>query len=87
MLTNQLEQMPLFIVGTFLCAVFVNGKVAGVLSLLWSILRRLYASTYKAGKGKKLKDIGLAKYTIPCYFISNTMVMSVAIQVLRSFLR
>lgn len=86
-LTNQLEQMPLFIVGTFLCAVFVNGKVAGVLSLSWSILRRLYASTYKAGIGKKFKDIALAKYTVPCYFISNTMVMSAAIQVVRSFLR
>ena len=86
-LTNQLEQMPLFLVGTFLCALFVNGKVAGVLSLAWSVLRRLYATTYKGGVGKKFKDIGLAKYTVPCYFICNTMVMSAAIQALRSFLR
>ena len=86
-LTNQLEQMPLFIVGTFLCALLVNGKIAGVLSLIWVLLRRSYASIYKRGVGLKLKQIGLAKFTIPCYFICNTMVMAAGVQAVRCCLR
>jgi hypothetical protein len=86
-MTNQLEQMPLFFVGTFLCALLVNGKAAGFLSLTWVLLRRMYASAYKAGAGKKLKQIGLAKFTIPCYFVCNTMVMAAGIQAIRSCLR
>jgi len=86
-LTNQLEQMPLFIVGTFLCALLLNGKVASILSLVWVVLRRMYASTYKRAGGKKLKQIGLAKFTVPCYFICNTMVMAVGIQAVRGYVR
>uniref|UniRef100_A0A7S2M703 Uncharacterized protein n=1 Tax=Skeletonema marinoi TaxID=267567 RepID=A0A7S2M703_9STRA len=86
-LTNQLEQMPLFIVGTFLCALLVNGKVASILSLVWVVLRRMYASTYKRAGGKKLKQIGLAKFTVPCYFICNTMVMAAGIQAVRGYVR
>lgn len=86
-LTNQLEQMPLFIVGTLLCALLVDGKSAGFLSLSWVLLRRMYASTYKRGGGKKLQEIGLAKFTVPCYFVCNTMVMAAAIQAVRGYLR
>ncbi len=86
-LTNQLEQMPLFIVGTFLCALLVDGKIAGILSLSWALLRRMYASTYKRGGGKKLKQIGLAKFTVPCYFICNTMIMAAGVQAMRGYLR
>mmetsp|Transcript_12265 Transcript_12265/g.17611 ORF Transcript_12265/g.17611 Transcript_12265/m.17611 type:complete len:194 (+) Transcript_12265:437-1018(+) len=86
-LTNQLEQMPLFIVGTFLCALLVNGTIAGIMSLAWVVLRRMYASTYKRGGGMKLKQIGIAKFTIPCYFLCNTMVAAAGIQAIRGYLR
>ncbi|KAL7492903.1 hypothetical protein ACHAWT_002022 [Skeletonema menzelii] len=86
-LTNQLEQMPLFIVGTFLCALLVNGKIAGILSLSWVLLRRMYASEYKRGRGKKLKQIKLAKFTVPCYFLCNAMVMAAGIQAMRGYMR
>ena len=77
---NQVEQMPVFIVGTFSCALLVNGKVAAVLGLIWSVLRRLYASTYrKSGRPS-------ASYTIPCYFISNAMVAAACVHSLRSLL-
>ena len=86
-LTNQLEQMPLFIVGTLLCALLVDGKIAGILSLSWALLRRMYASTYKRGGGKKLKQINLGRFTVPCYFISNTMIMAAGVQALRGYMR
>mmetsp|Transcript_6826 Transcript_6826/g.10664 ORF Transcript_6826/g.10664 Transcript_6826/m.10664 type:complete len:194 (-) Transcript_6826:2670-3251(-) len=86
-LTNQLEQMPLFIVGTLLCALLVNGTIAGIMSLSWVLLRRMYASTYKRGGGMKLKQIGIAKFTIPCYFICNTMVAASGVQAVRGYMR
>lgn len=84
---NQVEQMPGFIVGSLGCALFVNGRVAGVLALVWAILRRRYASTYRGAVGVKFSEIGLSKYTIPAYFISNTMLMAIAIHGLRCLVR
>ena len=49
----------------------VNGKVGGILSLIYFTLRRLYCSTYRASVGKSLEGAGLFKYTVPCYFILN----------------
>ena len=86
-LTNQLEQMPLFITGTFLFSLLVNGQIGGILSLAWVVLRRKYAVAYKNGEGKKMKQIGIANFTIPCYFIVNTMVVSSGIQALRGYLK
>ena len=84
--TNQVEQMPVFIVGTMGCALLVNGSVAAVMAFMWSVLRRMYASAYRNGAGKPFKDIGLGAYTLPCYFLSNAMLMSVAVQSLRAIL-
>ncbi|KAL7545195.1 hypothetical protein ACHAWF_008549 [Thalassiosira exigua] len=84
---NQVEQMPLFFVGMFCCALLVDGKVAGVLGLTWSVLRRMYASAYRNGVGKRFAEMGLAKFTIPCYFIANGMAMAALIQSVRSLLQ
>ena len=84
--TNQVEQMPVFIVGSLGCALFVNGSVAGVMLLIWVILRRCYASVYRKAVGVPADDIGLAKFTIPAYFMSNGMVAATAVHAIRSLL-
>ena len=38
--TNQVEQMTPFLIGSYSCALLVDGKVAGVLAMFWAILRR-----------------------------------------------
>lgn len=82
--TNQVEQLPVFLVGSLSCALFVNGTVAGLLSLMWAILRRCYASAYRGAVGVPLQDIGLAKYTVPAYFISNSLLVASAVHALRA---
>mmetsp|Transcript_49709 Transcript_49709/g.73913 ORF Transcript_49709/g.73913 Transcript_49709/m.73913 type:complete len:195 (-) Transcript_49709:654-1238(-) len=82
--TNQVEQIPIFLIGTLSCALFVNGRVAGVLGLIWAILRRCYASTYRGSVGAaSLQDIGLAKFTVPAYFAVNSMLMATAVHAVR----
>ena len=85
-LTNQVEQMPAFIVGSISCAILVNGTVAALLALIWAILRRGYATTYRNGVGLPMKQImiGLGKFTIPAYFCVNAMLMASAIHALRA---
>ncbi|KAL3905396.1 MAG: hypothetical protein SGILL_009695 [Bacillariaceae sp.] len=80
---NQLEQMPNFLIGIMLFSFLVNGTVGAVLGLTWVILRRLYAAKYRASVGKKLADKGLGTFTIPCYFIVNTLLMAPVIHALR----
>merc|ERR1711933_200493 len=81
--TNQLEQMPNFIFGGISCAVFLNGTVAVILSMIWVILRRRYATVYRNAVGIPFDKIGLTKYTIPAYFVSNIMLISSAVQAAR----
>jgi uncharacterized MAPEG superfamily protein len=80
---NQLEQMPLFIFGTLSFSLLVNGRVGAILALAWAILRRLYARAYRRSVGVPFNTKGLATYTIPCYFIVNTMLMGSAVHALR----
>lgn len=80
---NQVEQMPLFLVATITFSALVNGKVGATLAMMWSILRRLYASRYRNSVGVPPQDKGLATYTLPCYFILNAMLMSSAVHALR----
>ena len=42
--TNQLEQMPSFLIGIASFSILVNGTVGAVLGLTWVVLRRLYAA-------------------------------------------
>lgn len=85
--TNQLEQMPLFIFGSLSCAIFVNGNVTALMSMMWVILRRLYASTYRNAIGvKNGMDIGLSKFTIPAYFLVNSMLAATAVHAIRCLL-
>ena len=80
--TNQVEQMTPFLIGSYSCALLVDGKVAGVLEMFWAILRRAnaYAYAYRASVGIPVSKAGLAKYTVPCYFIVNVMLMASVIQ-------
>mmetsp|Transcript_21806 Transcript_21806/g.30748 ORF Transcript_21806/g.30748 Transcript_21806/m.30748 type:complete len:191 (-) Transcript_21806:265-837(-) len=80
---NQVEQMPPFLVSTLCFSVLVNGKVGAVLAMLWSILRTMYASRYRKSIGIPMNKKGLAMYTIPCYFILNTMLMGSAVHAIR----
>ncbi|KAL7510150.1 hypothetical protein ACHAXN_007234 [Cyclotella atomus] len=84
--TNQVEQMTAFVFGSLSCAFFVNGIVAGAMSLIWVVLRRGYASAYRKAVGVPVSQIGLAKYTIAAYFMSNGMVMATAVHAVRSFI-
>jgi uncharacterized MAPEG superfamily protein len=81
--TNQVEQMPVFLVGSLTCALYVNGIVAGWMAGAWVILRRRYASVYRNALGIPVADIGLAKFTVPSYILANTMVMASAIHAFR----
>jgi uncharacterized MAPEG superfamily protein len=80
---NQVEQLPSFLVATICFSVLVNGKVAGGLALVWAILRRLYAEKYRTSEGVPFRKKGIGAYTIPCYFILNTMLMGSAIHAIR----
>eukprot|EP01094_Clydonella_sp_ATCC50884_P025246 TRINITY_DN656_c0_g1_i1.p2 TRINITY_DN656_c0_g1~~TRINITY_DN656_c0_g1_i1.p2 ORF type:complete len:174 (+),score=57.83 TRINITY_DN656_c0_g1_i1:64-522(+) len=68
---NQVEQMPGFFIGMWTFSLFVDARIGAGLGLLWVVLRALYASTYRNGAGKKFLQMGLLKYTIPCYLILN----------------
>lgn len=84
--TNQVEQIPSFVVASVCCAVFVDGTISGVLALLWAVLRRGYATAYRSGVGLPVRDMGLMKYTIPAYFLINSMLMASTIHALRFLL-
>jgi len=80
---NQVEQMTGYIVATFAFSLLVNGQVGGVLSCVYLVLRRLYATAYRGSAGLPLKEMGLEKYTVPCYFIYNGMAMACVVHMLR----
>ena len=82
--TNQVEQLPGFLIGSISFSIFVNGTVGVVLSLAWVVLRRLYASRYRSAIGKTIKESGIATFTIPAYFALNAMLMGTAVQCLRT---
>ncbi|CAJ1966375.1 unnamed protein product [Cylindrotheca closterium] len=84
--TNQVEQLPVFIMGALGCAIVVNGTVAGVLAVIWAILRHMYAEAYRRGVGKSLEEIGLGRFTIPAYFASNIPLMATMIHAIRCLL-
>ena len=75
--------MTPFMAGSLMFSFLVSGKAGGALSLLYFILRRLYVNTYRASAGKSLEAAGIAKYTVPCYFITNGMNMAVVIHMAR----
>jgi hypothetical protein len=80
---NQLEQMPSFLIGIISFSILVNGKVGAVLGFIWVILRRMYASRYRNSVGKKFRDKGLGTFTVPCYFILDTLLMGSAVHACR----
>ena len=83
-LTNQVEQMAAFFVTTALFALFVNGPVGGLLASLWVLLRRGYAMRYRSSVGVPFMAKKLGQYTIPCYFILNSMALAVVVQIARA---
>lgn len=84
--TNQVEQLPGFIVASICFSVLVNGKVGAILSLIWATLRRLYATTYRASVGKPINKSGVTKFTIPAYFAVNAMLMGTVVHCVRFLL-
>ena len=87
--TNQIEQMPVMIVGAVLCAIYVNGWTAGIMSLLWALLRIQYSQTYRSAcVGLKYKDVmsRIGKFTVPAYFVCNSMLMAAAVHAVRTML-
>lgn len=80
---NQLEQMPSFIFGTLTFSLLVNGRVGAMLALVWTVLRILYARAYRRSAGVPFNNKGLITYTLPCYFIVNTMLMGSAVHAFR----
>ncbi|CAK9068803.1 unnamed protein product [Durusdinium trenchii] len=81
--TNQVEQMASFFVSTLMFSVLVNGRIGGLLSLIYLVLRQFYAMTYRAAVGISIEDSGLTKYTIPCYFLLNGMAAAVVVHMTR----
>lgn len=82
--TNQVEQLPSFIVASLSFSFLVNGNVGAILSAVWVVLRRLYARTYRASVGKSAKQSGIVFYTIPAYFVLNALLMGSVVQCIRS---
>mmetsp|Transcript_53990 Transcript_53990/g.131091 ORF Transcript_53990/g.131091 Transcript_53990/m.131091 type:complete len:225 (+) Transcript_53990:119-793(+) len=81
--SNQLEQMTPFIVSTLMFSWIVNGTVGAMLATTWVVLRRMYAYHYRSSVGKKMVDKNLGMFTIPCYFIINTMSMGTVVHLVR----
>lgn len=84
---NQVEQMTSFALSSLLFSFAVNGYVGACLSLLWVVLRALYAHNYRGMVGisweEKMQKVG--KFTIPCYFLINGMNAGVVVHVFRIF--
>ena len=79
---NQLEQLVPFYVSLWAYALFVNATAAGVLGGLWLAIRFMYGIAMRADASVSLKDKGVGKYTIPCYFIVGGMATAACIQAL-----
>ena len=81
--TNQVEQLPGFLISSISFTILVNGKVGALLSTIWAVLRRGYAAKYKASVGKSGANSGIATFTIPAYFAMNSMLMGTVVQCIR----
>lgn len=61
----------------------VNGRVGGLLAFIYLVMRQAYTSTYRASVGTTFETSGLAKFTVPCYFILNGMAAAVVVHMAR----
>jgi len=48
---NQVEQMTMFFVSTWMFTLLVNAKVGGCLAILWVVLRMCYSNVYRNSVG------------------------------------
>ena len=80
---NQVEQMPGFICMAFVFSIVVNGKVGGVLSLIWCVLRQCYSHTMRGSVGVPMSHKGVQKFTGPCYMIVGSMAAGTSIHMAR----
>ena len=78
--TNQVEQMTPFLIGSYSCALLVDGKVAGVLAMFWAILRRAYAYAPSLCWHSSFQGRTCQVHGAVCYFIVNVMLMASVIQ-------
>jgi len=86
--TNQVEQLPVFVLGTLGCAWFVDGRVAALLAAAWVGIRIRYAAAYRDSAGLTHGETmaRIARYTVPAYFISTSMVTATGVHALRCLL-
>jgi uncharacterized MAPEG superfamily protein len=86
--TNQIEQFPVFLVGTIGCAIYVNGIVAAVIAGLWCYLRIRYSIAYRSSVGLTQNALfrRIGAYTVPAYFCANALVSATAVHAVRTFL-
>lgn len=80
---NQVEQLPGFLVGSFAFSYLVNPRVGAALSLVWAVLRRLYAKAYRNGvhnKNKAEAHRSREKYFKASALISNSMLAGAVAQ-------
>ena len=80
---NQAEQMPGFFVVALMFSVVVNGKVGGVLSMIWCVLRQCYSHTMRNSVGIPMSDKGVQKFTGPCYMVVGSLAAGTAIHMAR----
>ena len=79
--TNQIEQLPTFLVGSVLFSLTVNGHVGAALSLGWAVLRRFYASAYRNSVGQPgSQSKAVHWYSKRSMLIANSMLMGVVVQ-------
>lgn len=75
---NQLEQYIPFLASMFLCAVFVNGNLAGILGLLWVLFRYQYGRRYQAHRF----GLDIGRYTGPAYLLTAVMYIIPVVRIL-----
>jgi len=68
---NQVDQMPSFFACLWTFSVIVNGRVGGMLGLIWTMLRMSYSASFRSAHPSS--EAGLVKYTVPAYMVVNTM--------------
>eukprot|EP00245_Coleochaete_scutata_P006845 TRINITY_DN21643_c0_g1_i1.p1 TRINITY_DN21643_c0_g1~~TRINITY_DN21643_c0_g1_i1.p1 ORF type:complete len:147 (+),score=29.16 TRINITY_DN21643_c0_g1_i1:57-497(+) len=80
---NFVEMQVPFLMSLFLCAIFVNGKLAAACGTVWLIFRYMYGVYYK--NNKVIKKVYM--YTAPMYLSVLVMVSSTVVRIMLFLLR
>lgn len=80
---NQVEQMPIFFVLMWTCAVLVNGHFAGAVGLVWVFIRIGYSSVYRSTKERST----ILSFTLPAYTCLVIFIVSIMYAAFEALLR